>query len=250
MKQLKPLLAACLLFSFTGCFQITHFLDLKDNGTLEVQWSFRFSKSLDEMKKDESGGISSEMEKGTQDLPQSLGGLVRDLKMDKFSNEFDSGVRLSFVVPDYARIDYSKLKEEEFPILPRFDARKKELIFHFSPLKKDDKDKEEKPVKQERQPAKREGGEEMPANPEETPTPSDTSGDEMGKKLGQLFLSSVRYQIILGKNLRPASVVVKRAAEEKKVEAQAIGEQTLIDLPLFALLGDKEQPFDLVVRLK
>lgn len=250
MKYLKPVLASVLLFSFTGCFQITHFLDLKDNGSLEVQWSFRFSKSLDEMKKDESGGISSEMEKGTQDLPQSLGGLVRDLKMEKFTNDFDSGVRLSFTVPDYAKIDYSKLKEEEFPILPRFDARKKEIVFHFSPLKKEGKEeKEQKPAKQERQPAKREGGEEMPENPEETPPP-ENSGDEMGKKLGQLFLSSVRYQIILGKNLRPASVVVKRAAEEKKVDAQGIGEQTLIDLPLFALLGEKEQPFDLVVRLK
>ena len=246
MKHLRFAAPLVILAAFTGCFQITHFLDLKDNGSLDVQWSFRFSKALDEMKKDESGGISSEMEKGTKDLPQSFEGIVRDLKMDKFTNEFDSGVRLSFNVPDFAKVDFSKLKEEEFPILPRYDARKKELVFHFSPLKKDEK-KEEKEKKPE-SPAKAEPrgeGEE----PEETPA-ADNSADQMGNKLGQLFLSSVRYQIILGKNLRASSVVVKKGTEEKKVEAQALGEHTLIDLPLFALLGEKEQPFDLIVRLK
>jgi hypothetical protein len=250
MKYLKIAAASFLLLTFTGCFQITHFLDLKDNGALDVQWSFRFSKALDEMKKDESGGISSEMEKGTKDLPQSFGGLVRDLKMDKFTNEFDSGVRLSFTVPDFAKVDYSKLKEEEFPILPRFDARKKELIFHFSPLKKDGENeakKEEKPEKRETPPPPGDG--EDPSMPDSEQA-NNNSADDMGKKLGQMFLSSVRYQIILGKNLRAGSVVVKKGAEEIKVEAQALGEHTLIDLPLFALLGEKEQPFDLIVRLK
>lgn len=248
MKYLKFAVASFLLLTFTGCFQITHFLDLKDNGALDVQWSFRFSKALDEMKKDESGGISTEMEKGTKDLPESFGGIARDLKMDKFSNEFDSGVRLSFTVPDYAKVDYSKLKEEEFPILPRYDARKKELVFHFSPLKKDGENaqKEEKPEKRETPPPPSDGDE--PASPENTQ--NENPADDMGKKLGQMFLSSVRYQIILGKNLRAGSVVVKKGAEEKKVEVQTLGEHSLIDLPLFALLGEKEQAFDLIVKLK
>lgn len=238
-----PLIA----FVFTGCFQITHFLDLKDNGLLEVQWSFRFSKSLDEMKKDESGGISSEVEKGTEDLSESFGGQVRDLKMDKFQNDFDSGIRLSFSVPNYAKFDYSKMKEEEFPILPRFDARKKELLFHFTPLKKDKKEEEHKPEKKEDKQGGPAGSE---PEAEDKPAEPSEGADEMGKKLGQLFLSSVRYQIILGKNLKPASVLVRRGTEERKVEPQMLADYTLIDLPLFALLGEQEQPFDLTVRLK
>ena len=72
----------------------------------------------------------------------------------------------------------------------------------------------------------------------------------MGKQIGKLFLSSVRYQIVLGKNLKVKSVSVSQDGVEKKLELQTIGEQSMIDLPLFALYGDKELPFDLIVQLK
>ncbi|MBL8019614.1 MAG: hypothetical protein JNM27_08130, partial [Leptospirales bacterium] len=49
MKTLRVLgcLLACGLLS--NCFQIMHFVDLKENGTMDVIWSFRFSKALEEM---------------------------------------------------------------------------------------------------------------------------------------------------------------------------------------------------------
>jgi hypothetical protein len=72
----------------------------------------------------------------------------------------------------------------------------------------------------------------------------------MGKQISQLFLSSVRYQIFLGKKFNPEKAVIKKGKEEKKVELQKIIDITVIDLPLFAMFGDKEEPFDMIIYLK
>lgn len=245
MKILKLLAMGTLLASLTNCFSIMHFLDLQENGTLNVQWSFRFSKALEDMGKKgdkaESGGLSQEVEKGKQELPGKLGSIAKDLKVETLQSDYDSGIRMSFAVPQYLKLDFSKFQEAEFPYMPRYDAAKKQMIFHFTPAKKDKK--EEKPAETKMPDAPKEGS-------EETSEPATQGGDDMGKQIGKLFLSSVRYQIVLGKNLKVKSVSVSQDGVEKKLELQTIGEQSMIDLPLFALYGDKELPFDLIVQLK
>jgi len=74
--------------------------------------------------------------------------------------------------------------------------------------------------------------------------------DQMGKQITQLFLSSVRYQIFLGKKLNPEKVIIKKGKDEKKVDIQRISDITMIDLPLFAMFGEKEEPFDMIINLK
>jgi len=72
----------------------------------------------------------------------------------------------------------------------------------------------------------------------------------MGKQITQLFLSSVRYQIFLGKKFNPEKVTIRKGKDEKKLEIQKIIDLTVIDLPLFAMFGEKEEPFDLIIYLK
>ena len=74
--------------------------------------------------------------------------------------------------------------------------------------------------------------------------------DQMGKQITQMFLSSVRYQIFLGKKFNPDRVVIKEGTVEKKIDIMKISDITLIDLPLFAMFGEKEEPFDMIVYLK
>jgi len=72
----------------------------------------------------------------------------------------------------------------------------------------------------------------------------------MGKQISQLFLSSVRYQIFLGRKFNPEKIYLRKGREEKPIEIQKIFDATMIDIPLFAMYGEKEEPFEVVVQMK
>jgi hypothetical protein len=234
------------LFLLTQCFQISQILDWKDDGSMDVRWVFRFSKALDQAQQGQQQGADKKgqslgdmMEKQKKELPDSLKGLVKNLNFKKVESEFDSGMEISFQVPDYAKFPFDKMKKEDFPLIPRLSADKKQVIFHFEPMKKpEDQKKEEK---------KKDAAKEV--NPDGTPA-GDQSMDQMGKQISQLFLSSVRYQIFLGKKFNPDRIVIRKGKEEKKVDMQRISDIVLIDLPLFSMFGEKEEPFDMIIYLK
>lgn len=220
-----------LLF-LSGCFQINHLLDLRDDGSLSVRWLFRFSKALEQEQKGQPAGgkdksLASTVDSKKGDLTAQLKGLVKDLQMKEVKTDYDSGLDLSFTVPKFAAFPHESFKKEEFPMIPRYLADKKQLVFHFEPMKKEGEKK---------------GGDAKPAG--------DAGMDEMGRKITQLFLSSVRYQIMVGKSLAPKKVTVRQGATEKPVEPVRFGDNTLVDIPLFILFGEKEQPFDLVFYLE
>ncbi|OHD66628.1 MAG: hypothetical protein A2176_05015 [Spirochaetes bacterium RBG_13_51_14] len=234
------------LFLLTQCFQISHILDWKDDGTMNVRWMFRFSKALDQAQQGQKGdekkskSLGELMEKEKKELPDTLKGLVKNLNFKNIENDFDSGIEISFLVPDYAKFPFDKIKKEDFPLIPQYQPEKKQVVFHFEPVKKPGEQKKDE-----------KGKEGVKA---ETPADGSTAGDQsmeqMGKQITQLFLSSVRYQIFLGKKFNPDKVVIKKNKEEKKVDMLRIGELTIIDLPLFALYGEKEEAFDMIVFLK
>ena len=180
------------------------------------------------------------MEKEKKDLPDTLKGLVKNLNFKNIENDFDSGIEISFLVPDYAKFPFDKIKKEDFPLIPQYQPEKKQVVFHFEPVKKPGEQKKDE-----------KGKEGVKA---ETPADGSTAGDQsmeqMGKQITQLFLSSGRYQIFLCKKFNPDKVVIKKNKEEKKVDMLRIGELTIIDLPLFALYGEKEEAFDMIVFLK
>jgi hypothetical protein len=235
------------LLVFTQCFQISHILDLKDDGSMDVRWVFRYSKALDQAQQGQQQGAEKKgqslgdmMEKGKKELPASLKGLVKNLTFKKIESEFDSGMEISMLVPDYAKFPFAKIKKEDFPLIPAYLPEKKQMIFHFEPMKKpEDKKKEEK--------AK--GADEKAPAPDGSAQP-DQSMDQMGKQITQLFLSSVRYQIFLGRKFTPDKIVMKKGTVEKQVDFQRISDITMIDLPLFAMFGEKEESFDMIVFLK
>ena len=237
------------LFLLTQCFQISHILDLKDDGSLDVRWLFKFSKALEEAQKgQQQGGEKKEqglgdmMEKQKKELPESLKGLVKNLALKKIESEYDAGMEVSFVVPDYAKFPFDKIKKEEFPLIPQYYPAKKQLVFHFEPMKKPGEEKKDAGGKGAE-------GEKKEAAPDGSAA-GDQSMDQMGKQITQLFLSSVRYQIFLGKKINPDRIVIKKGKEEKKIDMMRIGDLTLVDLPLFAMYGEKEEPFDMILFLK
>ncbi|MBN1497238.1 MAG: hypothetical protein JXA07_10750 [Spirochaetes bacterium] len=242
----RAVLVVLPLLFLTQCFQISHILDLKDDGSMDVRWVFRFSKALEQAqqgqqqageKKRES--LGDMMEKEKKELPESLKGLVKNLAFKKIESEFDAGMEVSFLVPDYAKFPFGKIKKEEFPLIPSYFPDKKQMVFHFEPMEKKDEKKKEK-----LKPGTGKG------DAGEAPASTDQSMEQMGKQITQLFLSSVRYQIFLGKKFSPEKVIVKKGSMEKNVDIQRIGDVSMIDLPLFALFGEEEEPFDMIVLLK
>ncbi len=237
------------LFLLTQCFQITQILDWKDDGSMDVRWLFRFSKALEQAQKgQQQGGEKKEqglgdmMEKERKELPESLKGLVKNLTFKKIDSDYDAGMEIFFMVPDYAKFPFDKIKKEEFPLIPHYFPDKQQIVFHFEPMKKPGEEK------------KGAEGKGADAEKKETAPDGSSSGDQsmdqMGKQITQLFLSSVRYQIFLGKRINPVRIIIKKGKDEKKIDMQRIGDLTLVDLPLFALFGEKEEPFDMILFLK
>lgn len=222
------------------CFQINHILDWKDDGSLDVRWIFRFSKALEQAQSSQSGGdkksaqsMTDMMEKQKKEMPDALKG-VKNLNFKKIESEYDFGMEVSFLVPDYVKFSNPKLKKEDFPLIPQMLADKKQLLFHFEPSKQMDVKKKDE--------AKKEGGDGSAA--------PDQSMDQMGKQLTQMFLSSVRYQIFLGKKFNVDRVYFKKGKDEKKLDMLRIGDVTFIDIPLFSMFGESNEPFDMIVQLK
>jgi hypothetical protein len=256
LKKSRLALVLLPVFMLTQCFQISHILDWKDDGSMDVRWVFRFSKALEqaqqgqqgqqgpqgEQKKDQS--LGDMMEKEKKELPESLKGLVKNLNFKKIENEYDSGMEITFQVPNYEKFPFTKIKKEDFPLIPAYSPDKKQLVFHFEPMKKPEDEKK----KTENKDAGKKVTEDGSSSPEQQ-DPNDQM-NAMGKQITQLFLSSVRYQIFLGKKFTIDKVTIKKGKEEKKVEAQKIIDLTMIDLPLFAMYGEKEEPFDMIVYLK
>lgn len=187
------------------------------------------------------------MEKQKKELPDSLKGLVKNLNFKKIENEYDAGMEISFQVPNYEKFPFKKIQKEDFPLIPSYAADKKQIVFHFEPMKKEDEKKGDKKKTETG------GADKKVADNEGVPADQQDQGDQMnamGKQITQLFLSSVRYQIYLGKRFNPEKVTIKKGKEEKKLEIQKIIDLTVIDLPLFAMFGEKEEPFDLIIYLK
>jgi hypothetical protein len=254
MKKCRFALVLLPVFLLTQCFQINQILDWQDDGTMDVRWVFRFSKALEQAQKGQQGEEKKEqslgdmMEKQKKELPDSLKGLVKNLNFKKIENEYDSGMEISFQVPNYEKFPFKKLQKEDFPLIPAYLPEKKQIVFHFEPMKKPEEQKKDDKKKTNSGSADKnvtnDGG--VPSDQQD---PNDQM-NAMGKQITQLFLSSVRYQIFLGKKFNPDRVTIKKGKEEKKLEIQKIIDLTVIDLPLFAMFGEKEEPFDLVIYLK
>ncbi|OHD69375.1 MAG: hypothetical protein A2W19_05545 [Spirochaetes bacterium RBG_16_49_21] len=252
----RLLLVLLPLLALMHCFQVSQVLDWKDDGSMDVRWAFRFSKALEQAQSDKQqdakGGenLSSQVEKAKKELPAKLKSLVKNLNLKKIDTEFDSGIEFSFQVADYAKFPFNKLGKEDFPLIPHYLPEKRQVVFYFEPMKKPEDKKKAETAKDEKK-GRADNKEGSPGSGTGGDQPD--SGDQfaaMGKQITQLFLSSVRYQIFLGKKFNPEKIYIKKGKEEKNIEMQRIFDAVMIDLPLFAMYGEKEEPFQVVVQMK
>lgn len=237
----RVILPFIFLFVFANCFQILHFLSLNKDGSVDVRWRFTISKALSEMNKKKGGApsgdkkeeksIDEKLSGSVDEIQSSLKGIARDVKVEKIDTEFETGIDVSFTATKFAPVE----NEEEYPILPKYDKAKKQLIFTFkSKEKKDKKEKKEKEKKDK-------GESEEKAS----------KGGDFGEKLGAVFLSSVKYQIILSGEYQPKEVFMigKTSGKKKPLKFLKLGANYHLDIPLFAILSKEKAGADIVVQL-
>jgi hypothetical protein len=235
----RSLILLPMLFLFQ-CFEITQILEWQDDDTMNVHWIFRYAKALDEMSsqgqdKNSAEGMPAQIEKAKKEIPASLEGFVKNLDIKKIDTEYDSSLELTFQIPGFTKLPFDKMKLEDFPIIPKYLPKTKQIVFNFKPMEKPEEKK------------KAENDKNAPADGSAS---NDQSMEQVGKQLSALMLSSVRYQIFIGKKFNPEKIFLRQGKTEKKVDVIKIGDMTLIDLPLFAIFGEGNEPFDLVIQMK
>lgn len=229
MKKLTLLLILSILLTFSGCFQILHFVGLNDDGSINVYWQFDISKSLAEKDAQEAKkkgknkeSIKEKINKTKNDLPKKLKKYVTDLKVEEIKDEYLTGIAMSFKVKKYVNLP----KEDRFVLLPRYNKKKKTLLLPFEA----DKDAKKK-KKQEKS----------------------TKKDDMGmEQIFNSIFSSAKYQLVLGGKYEPvrAKVYGKTTKKNYEVKITRLGDQYLISIPFMSISMKEIDGFDLIVKLK
>ncbi|MBI39344.1 MAG: hypothetical protein CMF59_19500 [Leptospiraceae bacterium] len=244
MKRfLTLILIGALSLGTTSCFQIMNYLQFNKDGSLDVTWRFTISRSLanasEESNKSDGKNFEAEMAEGRKEIEEQLKDRVEDLKVDVISTEYDAGMMIRFKVPDIQKMpDLSKrVGDDNLPAFPVYDPNTHTLRVTF------EQDEDSKTP------------EDTPASPDQPETSADSgasddteSGDEMGKELAQMILSSARYQVFIS-----GEVPVKasaRGSEEKEIEIVKLGNSYLIDYPFMSSVVAEEQDIELIIQLK
>lgn len=265
MKRTLRLAAlVALSFFFTGCFQILHVLMLGKDGQLDVRWRIAVSSALE----DAGGGgpmgpgavpQQSPAEKLSEmegELKTSYAQIADRLEVQELKTEFNSGMDLNLSVKNLEKLEGLNLESEEFPVLPRYDAENKRLVFHFTadatreaggapalprkPRAGDDADDSDEMS---------EGGMES----EENGSGAQPGGDMAAgmEKITEMVLAGVTYDLVLGGEFRPRAAYIQSAGggERTDLEILPLGDEFLIRFPLMLIAMQAQEDFEVVIQL-
>lgn len=268
LRSLTVILIAVLApLVFSGCFSILHDLNLNKDGTVSVRWRFALSSAFGEMSKMQGGGEQAspvdDLAGADKELQDKYKGVADNVVAKKFEDEHNMGVDVTLTVKKLDKLTAAALPKDELPILPVFDAGKKELVFRFpsSATKKLQADQSGTPAAGEGSTEMNGGDTEAPAmaegdsTSESTETPAADPGmDQMTQQMTKLFSSSATYDFVLGAGLAPKEAYILKTSDgtKKNLEILQLGEQTMIRFPFLSVLSDKtmEKGFDIVIKLK
>ena len=186
--------------------------------------------------------MGQKLEEARQQIQKELKGSVQKLQVIQIDTEYDSGLAISFHVPDRNNMPrFHELPgEDKLPAFPIYDPATHSLKVTFEHEKE--------------QPA------EDPASPEPS-APSSADGDsgeeesadsqdmeKTGEQIAQMILSSARYQIIISgvEPVRARSI----GTETRELEIVPLGKSFLIDYPFMSAIVSEKQDVDLVIELK
>lgn len=244
----KTALLFLLFLPLVSCFNVFHHIHQKPDGSYEVSWKLTISSALaqmaDEQKKNLPGesessedgkeektgeskkDILSELEKGVREMKKTYGKHLTNIRSKEVKSEFDTGMLMTFVIPEPESVPKNLSNSDRFPSVPLYDAKKNTLTFRFTPEKESEK-KEEGP---------------------------ESDGGSLGpgpEQLAEMILGSARYQIYLTGEFDPRSAKVTGKNLDYPVQIIQIGNTHLIDFPFMAMANRaKDEPFELIVQLK
>ncbi|HNF16707.1 MAG TPA: hypothetical protein PK453_23840, partial [Leptospiraceae bacterium] len=138
--------------------------------------------------------------------------------------------------------------DEGFPIAPKYDTVKNQLVFNFLP---DKKQREANRAKAESE-NKDTSSKDAPAKDENAPPMGGEEG--MEQIVGQI-MSSATYNLILGGGFVPKKAMVigknKKDKTQTELEIMKLGDQTsLIRIPFFSLLLKEKEGYDVIITLQ
>ncbi len=257
MSKLRILFPALAFLAFTGCFQILHLLTLNEDGTTDVKWRFAMSKPMAEKSKGGGPGegkdkesIEEKIAKSDKEIREKFQGAVTNLRTAKIDTEFEVGIEMEFRVKDPNKVAGKAELDEGFPLVPRVSANAKQLVFFFKP--DEDKKKKEK-AKQDKEKQKKPGkADGAGGSGTETDPASDENMEQSFEEIGNMIMSSARYQLFLGGKYEPVSAVVKGKSSKKtqNIAIMKIGNLYLIDFPFMSVHQKENDGYELIVTLK
>jgi len=179
--------------------------------------------------------ITQKIENADTEIKDKLKGLVTNVKYTKIEDEYLFGMELSF---DAKKGANPKELDDDFTLLPLYNAADKTLSFRFKPSKKEEEKKPaEEPAKSDKDPN---------ANPGQEPSP-----EKQQEEIMNLILSSARYQIVLsGFNVTKASIKGIDSTNTHNIQVIQVGSQYIIDVPYMSILSKEKKGFDVVVTTK
>ena len=141
-KQLRIGLRTGLILIFpfliTGCFNIIHYINVGKDGKVQVRWRMSVSSAFAEMGNMQNAGeeqkpsLGENLAEAKKNISESLKGVADSVDVQKFENDQSQGIDVSLTVKDLATLNAANLPKDEMPIVPIYDAKKKELIFRFT----------------------------------------------------------------------------------------------------------------------
>ncbi|MCP5497482.1 MAG: hypothetical protein H7A23_23240 [Leptospiraceae bacterium] len=245
---------------FLGCFEIIHYLEKSSENSAKVVWSFSISSDFTGGNKQfpvpgqKEDSLEDRISKSEKEIEEKLKGVVSDLKVDEIENEFEKGTRISFLIKDIKKTTPLTDSKEGFPLIPRFDDKKNQLIFTFLPASTNQKKSEEKiqkiPQTHPKNTDEYYPEDHLEPNFEEI---SDTpkSVDPGFEKIATQFMSFATYKLLLGRGFRPRSVEVigKSSNQKTKLPFIKLGNMYMIKIPFMTFLIKEKVGFDVVVQL-
>ncbi|MEQ9362614.1 MAG: hypothetical protein RIF32_00140 [Leptospirales bacterium] len=268
-KSLRIGLIVLLPLMISGCFNIIHFVDLGKDGKVQVRWRMSVSSALAEMgdmqgpSETKEPGLADGLAEAKKRIQENMKGLAEKVQIRNFKNDRNQGIDVSLTLKGLAALSAAKLPEDEMPIVPAYDAKKKQLVFRFTPestepLKGPGEEKAVSPESGEpgEEDAADEKGEtedamEPDANEEENPM---GGLEKLGEKLGELFSSAASYDIFVGAGFPVKEAFVQDATGKRgqALEVIPLGAVSMIRFPLLGMMSEDgaEEGFDIVVQLK
>lgn len=221
----------------TGCFDIIHYLDVHQDGTVSIRWRMSISRSFEKQGAQPTSPADTpdaNMDSAAREYEKQYQGFADSVKANRFKNQYDMGVDVNMRMKNLEHMALAAFREDDMPIVPIYNKKSKELVFRFT--QKNTSRLTGKP------PAK-------PGTPED---PSAEAMESQNNKLARLFFSTATYDIYMGSGFMIDSVQIRDMDTKETVDSEVItmGNYKLIRIPFLSAMMDHKKGYEVIIKLQ